>query len=347
MIDKKLIIVSRKWENGRGKYTSVERFCELLSNDFEHDHGKTVNIPYRIGQILKKIPGGKKNGELPAPYNSYSASIELYGINQILKRKPNIVFFPYADYDFYYTGWLKKILNVKVVLWTYFSEWELEHRFKNLSHFKKADLILVAGEGQLKYLKERVTGVKLEYFPMGVDTDFFIPSVKYDKYTIVHSGANRRDFKTLIKAFDILIKDYPSLKLELIGAYSVKDKIPERDYIILHPYLSDEEMRAIYQKANFQVLSLYDGGSSNSLNEGIACGLPLIVTGLSNIDDYYNDSFALTYKKGDYMRLYENIKTLLENDNIRQKYSKNAREYSLRLSWNKLKVDFLNWIDKL
>ena len=336
----RLQIVSKRWSSGRGSFTSVERFCSLLIPDFGASHGKLMKIPYRLGQWLKGFSNSRVAADLPGPYNSYSAQIELQGLWEAFKRKPDVVFFPYADYDYYYMQWLKIVIGCKVVLWSFFSEWELKNRFNNLKHFKRADLILVAGLGQFKYMRSQLPDSNVRFFPLGVDTSFFTPTQQWDPFTIVHSGANRRDFDTLIRAFDLLIVHYPQCRLELIGANSVREKIPGRPYLTLHGELSDVEMLAVYQKSNFLVLSVTDGGSSNSLNEGMACGLPVVVTAVTNITDYVDDSFSLLFAVNDHVQLFEKMMVLMENRELRDRYSKNARNHALQYDWVKLKDDF-------
>lgn len=336
----RLQIVSKRWSTGRGNFTSVERFCSLLIPDFGASHGKLMKIPYRLGQWLKGLSNSRVAGAFPGPYNSYSAQIELQGIWEAFKKKPDVVFFPYADYDYYYMQWGKKWIGCKVVLWSFFSEWELKNRFKNLKHFEKADLILVAGHGQFRYMSSQLPNSNVRFFPLGVDTSFFAPTQEWDPFTIVHSGANRRDFDTLIRAFDRLVVHYPQCRLELIGASSAREKIPYRQYLTIHGELSDSEMLKVYQKSNFLVLSVTDGGSSNSLNEGMACGLPVIVTAVTNITDYVDDSFSLLFGINDDLELFEKMMVLMGNREVRDRYSKNARNHALQYDWFKLKDDF-------
>lgn len=342
-----LQIVSKKWSSGRGSFTSVERFCFLLNPEFEQYHGKRLQIPYRIGQWLKQGSNSRRVAQLPVPYNSYSAQIEFQGIVDAARLKSKYIFFPYADFDYYYMRWARKLLGSKVILWSYFSEWELKHRFTNLNHFKSADLVLVAGKGQYRYMKSQLPFSRVHFFPLGVDTDFFQPAATFDRFTVVHSGANRRDFETLILAFDRLVEVYPQSKLELIGAFSVKEKIPARPYLKIHESLSDTEMLEVYQKANFLVLSVTDGGSSNSLNEGMACGLPVIVTDVTNIADYITDDFAFRFPVKDDLQMCELMIQLIENTVLRQSYSAASRRHALNFDWMKLRDEFLSLLKEL
>lgn len=335
-----ILILSKKWSHGRGRFTSVERFCELVDPQFPHYHGKRITLHPRITNILKNHTNSLSSEDYSAPYNSFSAELELWGLWQAIKGKYKVVFFPYADYDYFYWQYFKKMLGIKVILWSFFSEKELQTRFKNLHHFEKADLVLVAGKAQLEYLAEHAPKAKLHYFPIGVDTEFFTPGDQFDPYRIVHVGNNRRDFGTLIKGMDQVYQKFPQLHIDLVGASSNKSEIPKRPYLVIHDELRDSAYRDILQKSNFAVLSLADGGSSNSVQETSACGLPLIVTDLPNIRDYICDSFAMIYSIGDHHLLAELTLHLLYNVNIRNQMAKAARSHIREYSWEALKDHF-------
>jgi glycosyltransferase involved in cell wall biosynthesis len=339
-----LLIISKKWGTGRGKYTSVERFCEMLDPHFPEYHGRRVQVHPGISRTFKQWTNSKKSVDYTAPYNSYSFELELWGLKQAFKKKYRYAFFPYADYDYFYWQYFKKLLGMKVILWTYFSEKELEERFKNLSHFEKADLVLVAGKAQLAHIQKHTKNINAHYFPIGVDTNFFKPGKTYDPYRIVHVGNNRRDFETLIEGMDLVYKEFPQIKLDLVGASASIAKIPDRPYLKIHDHLQDNQYLKILQRSNFAILSLKDGGSSNSLLEISACGLPLIVTDLPNIRDYFDENFTLPFKEGYSTELAEHSIHLLNKTKIRNKLAQAARQSTLAFSWNTVKDSFFNII---
>lgn len=264
----------------------------------------------------------------------------MWGIKKTIQKHYKYLFFPYADYDYYYTQYLKKLLNVRIILWTYFSQHELQHRFRNLNHFKKADLILAAGKDSQHFITTQIPEGRVEFFPIGVDTDFFKPSNSYETYRIVHVGNNRRDFETLVRGLDLIYKSLPELKVDLIGASASRHLIPTRPYITIHGFLTDNEYLNILNKCNFTILSLKDGGSSNSLMETMACGLPIIVTGLPNIIDYLDDSFAWRFQKGDFIEMSRLCLELFSSPSKRKEMSTAAHTFALSYSWDTLKKSF-------
>src|SRR3989338_195847 len=131
----KIEIISTKWSN-RGPHTSTEKLCSMLDLHFHETNGKTLPIPMPLAVFLKKLTNSIKDGGVVAPYNSLSAKQEWHGIMRIAKNRPDFVFFPYGDYNYYYTRFFKKIFNFKIILYSYFSEYELSARYQNLNHFK-------------------------------------------------------------------------------------------------------------------------------------------------------------------------------------------------------------------
>jgi glycosyltransferase involved in cell wall biosynthesis len=344
--EKKIFIISRKWSSNRGKMTSIERFCSMIDETFDEYHGKMMKLNNKLALILKNKSSSSltKTG---TAYTSYSAKLELYGLINSFKQKSKIIFYPYADYDYNYLGYLKILHRKKIVLWTYFSVEELTNRFKNLNHFETADLILVAGKDQFNYLKSKLNKPKLVYFPIGVDTEYFKPSTSYNNYQIVFSGANRRDFDTAIKAFDIIYKEFKELKVYFIGCHNSSAAIEKRDYIEICQHLSDDDMLKIYQQSHLQVLTLLDGGSSNSLLEGYACGIPVICTELLNIVDYLVDNHVLKIKKEDYVDLSHKIMQIFLDNQLRQKLSIECLNKSKEYGWLEIKAKFISEIKKL
>jgi len=162
---------------------------------------------------------------------------------------------------------------------------------------------------------------------------------------LVHVGNNRRDFETLIKGLDIVYIKYPDLQVDLIGVSTVKERIPERPYLKIHNFLGDLDYRRILQSCNFALLSLEDGGSSNSLLELCSCGLPIIHTSMPNVEDYIKTHFSETFAKGDSDRLAELCIYFLKNPEIRKTYSSAARDNALMFDWKLLKKKFIELID--
>lgn len=343
----KTLIISKRWSTGRGRHTSVERFCELLDPQFPTYHGQRQHVHPRIARFFKGRTNSRRLEERTAPYNSYSFELELWGLKKSISMHPRYIFFPYADYDFYYWQYFKRFTGAKIILWSFFSRKELRERFENLRHFARADLVLAAGYDQVNFISEQISETRVAFFPIGVDTDFFKPGQRYQQFRLVHIGLNRRDFGTLVKALDLVYEEYPQIQVDLIGAFKAKESIPPRPYLHIHEFIDDEEFLSIMQQANFSLLALEDGGSSNSLLETSACGLPVVATKLPNVSDYLDVSYALLFEKGDCVTMSRQIKQLLSNTMQRDQMAAAARLHAAQYSWSALKNKFVSLLNHL
>ena len=208
-------------------------------------------------------------------------------------------------------------------------------------------MVLVAGKTQCEYIRANTKHANAHYFPIGVDTAFFTPASGYKPYRLIHVGNNRRDFSTLITATDIVYQKFPQLELVLIGASASKNIIPERPYVRVDGYLDETEYLQILQSSNFALLSLEDGGSSNSLLETCACGLPLVATRLPNISDYLDDSFSLCFEKEDASALASAALRLLTEENLRNEMALAARKHAESYDWERIRASFEEILQEL
>jgi glycosyltransferase involved in cell wall biosynthesis len=325
----------------------VESLCHELDTSFEFYNGKRININYRIAKFLITHSNSKAFGKYSAPYNSHYAGQELFGLLRIIKKNPSYVFFPYADFNYNYIWIFKKLLKFRIILYTFFSEDELENRFISLNHFENADLILVAGKGQLKYLSTKLSKPILKYFPLPIDTDFFKPGISFIPFRIIQSGANRRDFITLFSALDKLHEIYPEMIVDFIGCNSIKNIYRDKPYVFFHDFITDLEMLQLYQNAHLQLLIANDGGSSNSLSEGLACGLPLVITKLNNLIDYVDDECCKFVEHGNVFQIVDFVSEIFDDNSMRKRMSDASRLQGEKNSLKIMKNLFFNYLHEL
>jgi glycosyltransferase involved in cell wall biosynthesis len=103
---------------------------------------------------------------------------------------------------------------------------------------------------------------------------------------LLQVGLNRRDVDTLVAAYAELRAADPSVHLQLVGCPELGPAFAGMDGIEVSPHLDDEGLRAAYREAQVLLLPLAEGGSSNALNEALACGLPVVATERPNLVDY-------------------------------------------------------------
>ena len=170
---------------------------------------------------------------------------------------------------------------------------------------------------------------KSRYISFGTDGEFFKGSDSkktYSKKTgkpyILSIGYNKRDWDTLIKAYETLDTE---VELHLLGNDSWKSDNPK---IKILPPVSVTDMKQMIEGSLFGVLPLkwfnYSYGQM-TLMQQMALGKAVIVSEVPSVKDYVQDGRdALLYPPEDAEVLAEKMKLLLEDDCLRKKLGKEA-----------------------
>tara|TARA_B100000900_G_scaffold131157_1_gene110959 strand:- start:1381 stop:2445 length:1065 start_codon:yes stop_codon:yes gene_type:complete len=332
---KKILLIGRRWST-RGLNNDFEHFLSFFPGSIHVTNKELGKFDNRIYRFLKFKSGN-------SCYSSLSVALEHQALMNIIKHKIKVVHYWFGDHDYYYGYWLKRIFGVKLVINLFFSIEELEGRMPNKSHLQEADLITCSGYAQLDYLKQFIDEKKLAYLPLGVDTNFFSfanISNRRDKNLIVCIGNNRRDYATLKNIYLKIKLSIPHIKLKLAGAKPGKvyfKDLPEVEFL---PFLNDIEFRDLYRKASLLVLPLLEGGSSQTINEALSSGLPIVTNDHPNLSDYTRTGAVIKHQQGDYNGMANSCIKILSNEKELLKMAKLGRRFIE-------KYDFINIKNKL
>ena len=92
---------------------------------------------------------------------------------------------------------------------------------------------------------------------------------------------------------------------------------PEVEFL---PFLNDKEFRNLYHRASLLILPLLEGGSSQTVNEALSSGLPIITNKFPNLSDYTKTNSVIKHLPGDYKKMAKSCLNILNN---RQEFLKN------------------------
>ena len=178
---------------------------------------------------------------------------------------------------------------------------------------------------------------KITQLPNGVESDAIPVKVAYTLHTpvrLIFVGRlhEQKGLDVLLAAFQQLLKQHPSLRLQLLGDGPLRE-----DLLALSQHLGiarqvdfvgmTEQVFEHLQQSDIFILPSRAEGHSNALLEAMACGLPVIVSDIpANLDVIENKRNGLTFAAGDPASLVNAVMLLLENLGLRERVGQMARQ---------------------
>lgn len=186
--------------------------------------------------------------------------------------------------------------------------------------------------------------------PWGVDCELFTPTPravapgKTDHFTLFcnRSWEPTYGVDLLAKAFVSASTQRPKLQLLLLGSGSMGDKIKQilADGNVLHRVtlpgrISQQELPEHYRKSDLYISPSHVDGSSVSLMEALACGLPVLVSDIpGNVPWVIDGSNGWCFHDYDLDQLVEKIISAFDNQDTLSKMGENARLMALeKANW--------------
>lgn len=254
---------------------------------------------------------------------------------------------------FIYNLLIQKKVDTKLIYHMHndFNEWDkTEENYKNIAN--TAFKILVVSE----YIKKRVNSVantnKVEVLYNAIDRELYNINktinlrekynINDDDIVIGYSGriTKEKGILELAKAFK-KVNTKKNMKLLIVGSqwYSelnqdeyvkkLKEEIKEiKDEVIFSGYINQEDMPQMYNMMDILVIpSMWEEPFGCVAIEGMALGKPLIVSKSGALSEIVKEKYGYIIEKDINFidNIAKSIETLVNNDNIREEYGKNAK----------------------
>lgn len=237
--------------------------------------------------------------------------------------------------------WLNKIYIHTVAKWT----------------FSYSDKVICYTDYEKNELT--TTGIdpnKIEVIHNGINTDLFTPSGRESRnMQILWVGrfVKGKGIKYLIDAFDVLIKQYPELKLVMIGTGTEKDKIKEKIHelklknIIMKDFVPNSEMVKVYQNSDVFVLPSLDEGVPRTILEAMSCGISIVCTALPQLVDIVKGCGLLVPIR-DSQALADAVSKIISDRELAQKFGEKGRANVVKnYSWGDTVKRTINLYEEL
>lgn len=199
----------------------------------------------------------------------------------------------------------------------------------------------------LSQLKKKDLSVYL--VPNGID-EVFLNSVGKDKnYILFFSRIDKyqKGIDVLIRAFSLVSKKYPELRLVLSGyeldnfrklirdyPQEIQDKIEYVGFVT-----GDRKLRILLDAKIFVLPSRYES-QPISVIEAAACGKPVIVSDIPELKFVVDNGFGISFYVDSIIDLQRKIEFMIENDEIRQHMGMKGREFARNFTWDKISDEY-------
>ncbi len=191
----------------------------------------------------------------------------------------------------------KAILEEEAALWSCpkpdgFPDWLVD---RELSEYELADAIAVPSRFVLRtFLKRGVPAQKLHLCPYGVNLSLYSPQPRQDsrfRVLFVGSVSIRKGIGYLLEAVRPLVGQ-DLVELWLIGAVSpeARDLLARNAHLFVHKgFIPPPRLAAAYSQGSVLVLPSVEEGLGRVQTQAMACGLPVIATANTGIEDLLTD----------------------------------------------------------
>ena len=198
--------------------------------------------------------------------------------------------------------------------------------------------MIFLSSGEFKFVSEKYPKYKekMHFLPFSVDQEFWVSNNRpyKKKNNILFIGNDgKRDYKFAID----LAKELSFLNFDFITKKITNSEIKSDNVNLLSGKwddmnISDSDIRDYYQEADLSIIpifnSLQPSGQSVAL-QSMSMGIPVLITktdGFWEPELYKNNENIIFVEKNDINLWKENILSLLENDDLNVKVSKNGKD---------------------
>ncbi|OLN32323.1 glycosyltransferase family 4 protein [Desulfosporosinus metallidurans] len=235
---------------------------------------------------------------------------------------------------------------------------ELQAQFKIQEELlMRCQRIHLISQSERNYLAERFPHYlsKAEVLPLGISwpTERWQQG-KANEFLYVGRLLDYKGIEDLIRAIFIVKQSGRKIHLDIVGQGPDNYEIYLRKlvqsmkleaWVQFHGWNSSSEVRRWMGRTACLVVPSWREAYGLVALEGMAIGIPLIVSTAGGLADLVSDSRALIFETGNVKRLAETLMTALDNPLLLKYHAARGRERALTLEWGQLASRYLTLLE--
>jgi len=304
--------------------------------------------PLSHGLVRNRLMWWIANGVIA--YDRTALATEIKAAWHMLKDNRAIYHILYGENTYHYLGWLNNVKHNRLVATFHLPPGALREMVRIDWHLRRLSAIVCVGRTQIEHFSRILSPERVFFVPHGIDTDFFSPPANFeerDPNLCLFVGSYLRDFPTLRGVIELVAYRRPQVRFVAVTSPQNYDRIGKHPNLILKSAVSEEDLLSLYRRAAVFIIPMLDATGNNALLEGLACGLPIVISDVGSVRDYASEESAVLVPAQDARRMADEVEALLDDPGRREALSVKAREQALRFSWPEIFRQMQNVYDRI
>ncbi len=227
---------------------------------------------------------------------------------------------------------------------------------KVVKSIKNIDYFMPVSKELTDFYQDRVHGVKCVYIPHSLE---YIPedTSTLEKTNIISVGrlSKEKGYPDLVKVFSRVAHDFPDWTLHIVGDGEERSLIEQiieetqlQDRVVLHGFRNKEYINELLSQSSIYVMTSFEEAFGIVLIEAQSFGIPCVAydcaKGAHEIITDSENGFLIPNR--DEVLMYEKIRELIQNIDIRRKLGQAGRKNSLKYAVDNIKQLWYGFIEQ-
>lgn len=269
-------------------------------------------------------------------YDREALATELKAGLSFLAHKEAIFHILYGEKTYHYLGLLNGIRSNRLIATFHLPPSVIRESVDIVWHLRQLSAVICVARNQIEFFESILGRERVVYIPHGIDTEHFTPPHSSSTRSPDHClfvGDWLRDLPTLRGVIELVAFRLPSVKFTVVSMPKNQEYLGEHPNVEWKSGISEEELIDLYRQATLLVMPLRDATGNNALLEGMACGLPVVITDIGGVRDYVDSKSAVLIPPKDARAMAKEVLRLLKDPESRQALGSSARERAMKFSW--------------